>query len=94
MGRDLNLEDANIFVFQRKVVRGFRGDLDLARGLSSQEWNQEKEEHYALHAGDCSTGIQSTYGMMRKARLRPAWYTEKSRRSSVKITSKPSRSAK
>jgi len=44
MGRNLDLEDANIFVFQGKVVRGFRSDLDFSSCLRSQEWNQQKEE--------------------------------------------------
>jgi hypothetical protein len=42
--RDLNLEDANVFVFQGKPVRGFRSDLHFSLGLRSQEWNQQKEE--------------------------------------------------
>src|SRR5258708_21754294 len=50
MGHDLNLEYANEFVFQGKMVRGFRCDLDFSRGLSSQERNQQqKEEQWALH---------------------------------------------
>jgi len=49
MGRNLDLEGANVFVFKGKVVRGFRGDLDLSRCLREQEWNQQEEEQYALH---------------------------------------------
>jgi hypothetical protein len=49
MGRNLDLEGANVFVFKGKVVRGFRGDLDFSRCLREQEWNQQEEEQYALH---------------------------------------------
>jgi len=44
LGRDLDLEGANVLVFEGKVVRGFRGDLDVSRCLRSQERNQQKEE--------------------------------------------------
>jgi len=43
-GATLNLEHPNEFVFQGKVVRGFRGNFDFSCGLRSQEWNQQKEE--------------------------------------------------
>src|SRR6266403_180325 len=49
MGRDLNLEDANGFVFKEKMVRGFGRDLDFRRCLGGQERNQQKEEQCALH---------------------------------------------
>lgn len=49
MGRNFNLEDAEVVVFQSQVVRGFRGDFDFSRGLRSQERNQQKEEQEALH---------------------------------------------
>jgi len=49
MGRNLDLEGANVFVFKGKVVRGFRGDLDFSRCLREQEWNQQEEEQYTLH---------------------------------------------
>jgi hypothetical protein len=44
MGCDLDLEDAHVFVFQDKVMRGFSGDLDFSRGLRSREWNQQEEK--------------------------------------------------
>jgi hypothetical protein len=43
MRRDLDLEDANVFVVEREVVRGLGGDLDFSRRLREQEWNQQKE---------------------------------------------------
>jgi len=44
MGRDLDVECANVIVFDRKVMRGFRGDLDLSRGLCSQKGNQQEKQ--------------------------------------------------
>jgi hypothetical protein len=52
MRSNLDFENANVFVLQGKVVRGFRCDLDFGRGLRSQEWNQQEEEQYALHGGE------------------------------------------
>ena len=49
MGRNLDLEGANVLVFNGQVVRRLSGDLDFSRGLRSQEWNQQEEEQYALH---------------------------------------------
>src|SRR5260370_7868277 len=49
MGCDLDLEDANVFIFQDKVVRWFRSDFDFNRGLCSQERNQQEEKKCALH---------------------------------------------
>ena len=47
MRRNLDLEDAHILVFKRKMVRGFRSDLDFSRSLGSQEWNQQEEKQCA-----------------------------------------------
>jgi len=44
MGSNLNLEDAYILVFNDKVVRGLRGDLDLGSGLGEQQWTQQEEK--------------------------------------------------
>jgi hypothetical protein len=49
MRSDLDLEDADVFVFKGKVVRGLRGDLDFGGCLREQEWNQQEEKQYALH---------------------------------------------
>jgi hypothetical protein len=47
LGRDLDLEGANVLVFNDQMVRRLSGDLDFSRGLRSQEWNQEGEEQCA-----------------------------------------------
>ena len=49
MGRNLDLEGANVLVVDGKVVRRLSGDLDFSRGLRRQEWNQQEEKQYALH---------------------------------------------
>src|SRR5450755_3494610 len=48
MGGDLDLECANVFVFQRETMRGFGVDLDFGRYLRSQKWNQQEQKQCAL----------------------------------------------
>lgn len=49
LNRNLDLEDANGFIFQNEVMRGLSGDLDLRRRLRQDEWNKQKKKQDALH---------------------------------------------
>jgi hypothetical protein len=49
MGRDLDLKNAHIFVFESHVMRGLSGDLDFCCGLGKQQWDQQEKKEETLH---------------------------------------------
>ena len=57
IGVDLDVEDADGFVFQGEVVVRLIRDFDFGSGgLGGQQNREQAEEQVAFHAGDCSTG--------------------------------------
>lgn len=59
IGVDLDVEDADGFVFQGEVVVRFSGNFDFGgSGLGDQyRCKQRKEDQLAFHAANCSTGV-------------------------------------
>jgi len=49
MGRDFDLEGADVFIVNGEVVRRLRGDLDLSRCLRRQEGYQQEKKQHAFH---------------------------------------------
>ena len=57
IGVDLDVEDADGFVFEGEVVVRLIRDFDFGSGgLGGQQNREQAEEQVAFHAGDCSTG--------------------------------------